>query len=164
MATGRLGLIDNQRRIESLEGTWLLDDDDWALIAQLQDPVFCAELLFEDPLNTDYGGTYVVRPYQYPLFRPRRNYNIAPCARDVGKSLASGEPVLRPDGSYAPIGDLEPGDLVVGSDGRPTLVMGVYPQGVRDIYRVTFKDGTHVDCDAEHLWQVTCDTWDRRGI
>jgi hypothetical protein len=86
MAKGKLGLIDGQKQITALEGTWLLDDDDWALIAQLQDPVLCAELLFEDPLNTDYGGTYVVRDYQYPLFRPRRNYNIAPCARDVGKT------------------------------------------------------------------------------
>jgi len=86
MARGRLGTIEGAKRIEALEGTWLLDDDDWALIAMLQDPVLCAELLFEDPLNMDYSGCYTVRDYQYPLFRPKRNYNISPCARDVGKT------------------------------------------------------------------------------
>src|SRR5881275_3288245 len=86
MAKGRLGLLHGQRTMETLEGQWLLDGDDFALIALLQDPVFCAELLFEDPLNRDYGGTYTVRDYQYPLFRPQGNYNIAPCARDVGKT------------------------------------------------------------------------------
>jgi hypothetical protein len=86
MAKGRLGLLHGQRTMETLEGQWLLDGDDFALIALLQDPVFCAELLFEDPLNRDYGGTYTVRDYQFPLFRPQGNYNIAPCARDVGKT------------------------------------------------------------------------------
>lgn len=86
MAKGRLGIIDGPKSIEALEGAWLFDDDDWALIAMLQDPVSCAELLFEDPLNHEYGGCYTVRDYQYPLFRPKRNYNIDPCARDVGKT------------------------------------------------------------------------------
>jgi hypothetical protein len=86
MAKGTLGIIEGQSKIEAVEGIWKLDDDDWALIAQLRDPVFCAELLFEDPLNKDHGGCYTVRDYQYALFRPKGNYNIAPCARDVGKT------------------------------------------------------------------------------
>ena len=81
-----LGIIEGQRKIDTVEGIWQLDDDDFALIAMLRDPVFCAELLFADPLNTDYGGTYTVRDYQYPLFRPSGNYSIFPCARDVGKT------------------------------------------------------------------------------
>src|SRR5437763_16734919 len=86
MAKGRLGLIEGQRTMETSEGQWLFDDSAFALIALLQDPVFCAELLFEDPLNRAYGGCYEVRDFQYPLFRPQGNYNIAPCARDVGKT------------------------------------------------------------------------------
>lgn len=86
MATGRLGIIDGQQDIRANEGMWLFDDDDWALIAMLQDPVLCAELLWEDPNNKDYSGCYHVRDYQYGLFRPKQNYNINPCARDVGKT------------------------------------------------------------------------------
>ena len=33
------------------------------------------------------------------------------------------------------------GDLVVGSDGQPTPVLGVYPQGEKEVYRVTTQDG-----------------------
>jgi hypothetical protein len=86
MADGQLGYIDGAASIEANEGIWLFDDDDWALYALLCDPVFCSELLFEDPLNRDYHGCYQVRDYQYPLFRPKGNYNIDPCARDVGKT------------------------------------------------------------------------------
>src|SRR5436309_13822193 len=86
MAKAELGVIDGQQDIRAVEGVWLFDDDDWALIAQLQDQIMCAELLFEDPLNKEYSGCYQVRDYQYPLFRPRGRYNITPCARDVGKT------------------------------------------------------------------------------
>lgn len=86
MAVGTLGEIVGQPEIVASEGMWLFDDDDWGLIAQLQDPVFMAELLFEDPLNREYDGCYKVRDYQYPLFRPESTYQAFPCARDVGKT------------------------------------------------------------------------------
>jgi hypothetical protein len=85
-AEGQFGIIDGQTRIELTEGIWHFDDDDWLLIAMLQDPVYCAELLFEDPKNRDYGGCYHVIDYQYPLFRWTDNYEGRPCARSVGKT------------------------------------------------------------------------------
>jgi hypothetical protein len=33
-------------------------------------------------------------------------------------------------------------------------VIGVYPQGEKDIYRVTFSDGRSVACCADHLWRL----------
>ena len=51
-------------------------------------------------------------------------------------------------------GDLVEGDQVFGSDGRPTEVTGIYDRGVQDIYRVTFSDGSTVETDGDHLWQV----------
>lgn len=77
----------------------------------------------------------------------------------AGKALAVDEPVLTPTG-YRAIGTLETGDLVIGSDGLPYPVLGVYPQGERDLYAVTFTDGTTIQADAEHLWAVHA-TWDR---
>lgn len=86
MAEGRLGIIDGQKDMRASEGMWVFDEDDWVLLAMLADPVFCAELLFENPLNHSHGGCYVVMDYQFPLFRPRSNYATFPCARSVGKT------------------------------------------------------------------------------
>jgi len=86
MAKGLLGEIVGQADIRVNEGMWLLDDDDYALIAMLRDPVFCAELLFDNPLNHDYGGCYTVLDYQVPLFRPKACYQAFPCGRSLGKT------------------------------------------------------------------------------
>lgn len=71
----------------------------------------------------------------------------------AGKALAVEEPVLTPTG-YRPIGELVVGDEVYGSDGLPHRVLGVFPQGERELFRVTFSDGTHVIADGDHLWEV----------
>lgn len=86
MAEGALGYIDGVKHLQHSEGLWTFDDDDWALMAMLQDPVYCAELLFDDPRNREYSGCYHVIDYQYPLFRPVHNYEGFPCARSVGKT------------------------------------------------------------------------------
>ena len=72
----------------------------------------------------------------------------------LGKALAVDEPVSTPSG-WKSIGDLRPGDEVHAADGTPAVVTSVHPQGVRDLYRVTFSDGTWSRCDADHLWTVT---------
>lgn len=63
------------------------------------------------------------------------------------------EPVLTPSG-WKPIGHLRIGDRVIGSDGKPTCVVGVYPQLDEKVYRVSFTDGSWTRCGPEHLWEV----------
>jgi len=53
------------------------------------------------------------------------------------------------------IGDIKVGDYVIGSNGKPTLVEGVFPQGKKELYRVTFNDDYSVLVGGEHLWSVT---------
>jgi hypothetical protein len=81
-----LGIIYGASRIEHTEGIWRLGEDDWALFAQLCDPIYMSELLFEDKQNRAYSGCYHVIDYQYPLFRVGEPYEIHPCARTVGKT------------------------------------------------------------------------------
>jgi phosphate starvation-inducible protein PhoH and related proteins len=110
-----------------------------------------------------------VDPYLRPLFdalydmlEPERVnqhlergvIEIAPLAFMRGRAQPLGQPVLTPSG-FRPIGSLRVGDLVVGSDGRPTPVLGVYPQGRKEIFRVRSQDGASTLCCAEHLWFVT---------
>jgi len=71
----------------------------------------------------------------------------------AGKALSHGEPVLTNKG-WVNIEDIQIGDLVFDGKGQLTPVTGVYPQGMRDILRVTFGDGIYVDCDKDHLWKL----------
>jgi RecA/RadA recombinase len=76
-----------------------------------------------------------------------------------GKAQSVESPVLTPTG-WRPIGELKVGDLVVGRNGAPTEVTGVFPQGIRLLYRVLFSDGSAVTCCAEHLWStITKEEW-----
>lgn len=68
-------------------------------------------------------------------------------------ALAHGSKVQTPYGETN-IEDIQVGDEVFGVNGSPTKVVAVHPQGVRQMYRVTFKDGRTVDCDGEHLWGI----------
>jgi hypothetical protein len=86
LAVGELGRIDGQKELKVSEGTWVFDEEDWNLLALLADPIFCAELLFENPLNHSYSGCYVVMDYQFPLFRPTDPYESFPCGRSLGKT------------------------------------------------------------------------------
>ena len=71
----------------------------------------------------------------------------------LGKMQAVTEPVLTPTG-WRPIGDLRVGDTVIGSNGRTIRITGVFPNGRKDIFRVTLTDGAWTLCGAEHLWSV----------
>lgn len=68
------------------QGVWTFTEDDYLLYGLLADPVYCAELLGEDPGNREYAGAFKVRDYQYPLFRTDDNYAGYTCARSVGKT------------------------------------------------------------------------------
>ncbi len=69
----------------------------------------------------------------------------------TGKAQPVDEPILTPNG-FVRMGDIKVGDLVVSVDGNPTKVLGVFPQGDKEIYRIEFSDGTFTECCEEHLW------------
>lgn len=71
----------------------------------------------------------------------------------LGKQQPKSEPVLTPSG-FRPIGNLVPGDLVIGANGKPTAVVGVYPQESRSVWRVEFSDGSWTRAGLDHLWSV----------
>lgn len=71
----------------------------------------------------------------------------------TGKGLLSVTNVLQPTG-WVRAGDVQVGDLLIGRDGHPTKVTGVYPQPEQQLYEVTFVDGASVIVDGPHLWSV----------
>lgn len=70
-----------------------------------------------------------------------------------GKAQPLYAKIITPDGVKR-MGDMKVGDSVIGRDGQPYKVSGVFPQGVRPIYEVMFYDNTSCRCDIEHLWTV----------
>ncbi|AXX28581.1 PhoH family protein [Actinosynnema pretiosum subsp. pretiosum] len=95
----------------------------------------------------------MVEPESIPRLMQAGTIEVAPLAYMRGRAQPVTTKVLTPDG-FRPIGELRVGDLVVGSDGEPTPVLGVYPQGEKDMYRVTAQDGSSVLACGEHLWTV----------
>jgi intein/homing endonuclease len=69
------------------------------------------------------------------------------------KALGYNTPVLTPNG-WVKNGELIVGDYVIGKNGKKVEVVGVYPQGVKEVYRVSFEDGAYVDCSEDHIWNV----------
>lgn len=53
-----------------------------------------------------------------------------------------------------PAGNIKPGDMVFGTDGKPYPVMGVSPQGFRDAYALSLGDNREIICSDDHLWSV----------
>lgn len=51
-------------------------------------------------------------------------------------------------------GEVQVGDEVIGWDGAPTEVTGVFPRGKLPVFRVTFSDGVTATVDGDHLWAV----------
>lgn len=83
-----------------------------------------------------------------------RQDNLVTFETGTGKALRVDQRVATPDG-WVPIGEMKVGDLVFGVDGKPHRVTGVFPQGVRPMWSVKFRDGVEVICDEDHLWNVT---------
>lgn len=71
----------------------------------------------------------------------------------LGKLAPLDSRLLTPLG-WIEMGDIKLGDNVIGVDGNATKVVGVYPQGIKDIYKITFTDGSSTECGLEHLWKV----------
>lgn len=71
----------------------------------------------------------------------------------TGKALDLEAELQSPHGPIK-MKNIKVGDKIFGKNGKPTTVTGVFPQGVRPSYKVTFRDGMSVICDEDHLWTV----------
>jgi replicative DNA helicase len=74
----------------------------------------------------------------------------------MGKAQPLDAKVLTTRG-FKPMAELSIGDELASVDGAPSHVVGVYPQGERQVYRITLSDGRSTECCAEHLWKIYCD-------
>ena len=55
---------------------------------------------------------------------------------------------------YKKMKDILVGDKLIDGLGNSTIVTGIYPQGIKPIYKITFSDRTSTLCSDEHIWKV----------
>ena len=102
-------------------------------------------------------------PDSIPKLMAAGTIEVAPLAYMRGRAQPYDAKVLTPTG-WTTMGDLEVGDLVVGQNGLPTPVLGIYPQGKKEVYRVTTQDGASTIACGEHLWTVQTPEDKRAGL
>jgi hypothetical protein len=78
------------------------------------------------------------------------------------KCLGVETPVLCDDG-WRPLSAIRPGDMVIGSSGKPVKVLGVVPPHEAELFRVVFSDGVEVKCTGDHRFLVT-EKWQRQSL
>ena len=88
------------------------------------------------------------------FFNHVRSYLIL--CRQVGKDQPLNAQARTPTG-WKKNGDLIPGDLVITPSGLPSKVLATYPQGLKDVYRITLDDGRSTQCGLEHMWDIWTD-------
>lgn len=70
----------------------------------------------------------------------------------AGKAQPLNSMICTPNG-FIKMGDIEINQLVSNPDGTNSRVIGIYPQGMVDVYKITLADGSIVECSDEHLWK-----------
>ncbi|MCA1806845.1 MAG: ATP-dependent helicase, partial [Actinobacteria bacterium] len=108
---------------------------------------------------------YTLRPYQREFITTVvSKYPHVATFDDMGlgKGHPVGTKVLTPMG-WKNVETLEPGMMIVGSNGKPTKIIGVFDRGELPVYRVTMSDGSNVEVDGDHLWQVNTPVRKKRG-
>ena len=68
-----------------------------------------------------------------------------------GKAIDIHTPMLTTDG-WKEAKKINIGDCLFGDDGKPTKVVGKYPQGETANYKVTLSDGSSLVTCGQHLW------------
>lgn len=55
---------------------------------------------------------------------------------------------------FRKMGDMKVGQMIHHPSGSLTKVIAVYPQGEKEIVRITFSDDSYTECCLEHLWLI----------
>lgn len=82
-------------------------------------------------------------------------YNQGTDRGSLNKMLALDTPIPMADGSYKLNGEIVDGDIVIGSDGKPTVVLQAHPvQMPKRAFEIAFQTGDVIRAGGEHRWAV----------
>lgn len=106
--------------------------------------------------------TYQPLPFQYEFLnyynKVLNKYNLKGAllagAAGSGKAQPLDAKIKVPSG-WSTMGEMHVGKEIIARDGSITKVTAVFPQGEKEIFRITFSDGRSTECCADHLWSIT---------
>lgn len=114
----------------------------------------------EETKNQDFSTKGYPCPYPTvqnifgSLTRPG-NITLFTSRSGVGKALADYENVRMADGSLKRICDLKKGNEVFSVKGQKARVLGVFPQGRKNMIKFYWEDGRNPTVSSyDHLWEV----------
>ena len=94
------------------------------------------------------------RKHKTPFTKLMVSKPVEAVGKDIG-FLPGPQPldakILTPFG-WSTMGEMKIGSEVITEEGISAEVLGVYDQGVKDIYQVKTTDGRVTECCADHLW------------
>ena len=89
--------------------------------------------------------THMIMPRQQGKYQPdNTEVRIKPNKKGL----------LKPQDYWKKLGDIVIGDTLMDQKGEETTVIGVHPQGIKRIYRLTGSDGRTTEAGPEHLWTM----------
>ena len=90
---------------------------------------------------------------QKELIKSIKNNEITICAGPAGTGKAQPlDSLILSESGFIRMGDVKLNDMIYTMSGQLTKVIGIFPQGKKDVYEITFSDDSIVECCKEHLW------------
>lgn len=87
----------------------------------------------------------------------KSKFYIRSSSSGIGKALPNSTLIPTPNG-WKEVGSVKVGDYLFDAFGKPTQVLGVYPQGKKEVFELTFEDGRTAKSSKDHLWSYnTCE-------
>lgn len=131
-----------------LEHTWL--SKTLELPPRILDRSKLKEFIFQ-PLyfQNEFFCVYEENTYKYNL-----NGFMLAAAAGSGKAQPL-DALIKVPNRWLKMGQMEIDTEVIAKDGSITKVNGVFPQGLKEIFKITFSDGRSTECCSDHLWDIT---------
>lgn len=106
------------------------------------------------PVMISSGNHIDFKEFEGNLLDNRLTYGSAGAKGGYhGRMSPVDTPIITPEG-WKKMGELKVRDKVFGRDGKPTNIIGVYPQGKKQNYIVRMKNGTQLEAGLEHRWLI----------
>lgn len=80
----------------------------------------------------------------------------------MGTGTGKAQPLhslIKVPGGWKEMGYMKVGNTVITKQGTHSKVVGVFPQGTKPVYRLTFYDGRTTECCLDHLWKIYNSKW-----